>query len=88
VSRNSNGIILAVGSGGITAVETIASNNVGDGFGLQLGGVLMLAHSSATGNGTGVNNQIGRGTVTSFGDNHIHGNGTDIHGTLIKVGTQ
>jgi hypothetical protein len=28
------------------------------------------------------------GTAISFGDNHIKGNGTDVIGTLINVGTQ
>jgi hypothetical protein len=71
---------------GVTAVDTIADDN-GTGFAiLSFRSSLSLAHSTATGNGTGVN--VIAGSAISFGDNHIHGNGTDVKGTLTKVGTQ
>jgi hypothetical protein len=72
----------------ITAVDTIANNN-GTGFELLNlpGPTLFLARSTAIGNTIGVS--IGGGaTATSFGDNHIKGNGTDIQGPLTNVGTQ
>ncbi len=51
---------------------------------------LYLAHSTVTGNVTGVNIAgPPTGTAISFGDNHIYGNGTNVFGgTLTKVGTQ
>ena len=72
--------------GTITAVDTIASYNSGAGFTAGLGASLLLARSTAT---TGV--LISGGSVISFGDNHIHNNGTDVNpasGTLTNVGTQ
>ena len=72
----------------ITAVDTIANNN-GTGFELLNlpGNTLFLARSTAIGNSTGVSIS-GGASGTSFGDNHIKGNGTDVQGTLTNVGTQ
>jgi nitrous oxidase accessory protein NosD len=73
----------------ITAVDTIANNN-GTGFSVvNLPGTttLFLARSTAIGNGIGVSIS-GGATATSFGDNHIKGNGTDVQGPLTNVGTQ
>jgi hypothetical protein len=71
----------------ITAVDTIANNN-GTGFELLNlpGNTLFLARSTAIGNSVGVS--VGSAPGTSFGDNHIKGNGTDVQGTLTNVGTQ
>jgi len=72
----------------ITAVDTIANNN-GTGFSVaNLPGItsLFLARSTAIGNSVGVS--VGSAPGTSFGDNHIKGNGTDVQGTLTNVGTQ
>jgi hypothetical protein len=72
----------------ITAVDTIANNNGTGFFVAHLPGTtsLFLARSTAIGNSTGVS--INGGSATSFGDNHIKGNGTDVQGTLTNVGTQ
>ena len=73
----------------ITAVDTIANNN-GTGFSVaNLPGTtsLFLARSTAIGNRIGVSIS-GGAPATSFGDNHIKGNGTDVQGTLTNVGTQ
>jgi hypothetical protein len=49
---------------------------------------LFLAHSTVVGNTVGINISNG-GSATSFGDNHIKGNGTDVKGGALKnVGTQ
>ncbi len=84
-NKNSEGIVVA-GFGGVpadvTAVDSIATNNTDVGFVAQTRGVLRLAHSAATGNNTGVS---AGSTVESFGDNDIHGNITDISGTLTPV---
>jgi hypothetical protein len=72
----------------ITAVDTIANNN-GTGFSVaNLPGItsLFLARSTAIGNSVGVS--VGSAPGTSFGDNHIKGNGTDVQGTLTNIGTQ
>jgi hypothetical protein len=72
----------------VTAVDSIASNNALNGFVTENRGVtLRLARTTATQNGTGVNVKTGN-TVISFGDKHIAGNGTDVIGTLTKIGTQ
>jgi hypothetical protein len=72
----------------ITAVDTIANNNGTGFFVANLPGTtsLFLARSTAIGNGIGVS--VGSAPATSFGDNHIKGNGTDVQGTLTNVGTQ
>jgi hypothetical protein len=96
VSANKNGFGMFVdslgASGGdfVTAVNSAATNNTNIGFAAQRNvtqknGVLRLAHSVATGNGTGVEIDV-NGTVFSFGDNDIHGNSiTDVRGTLTPV---
>jgi hypothetical protein len=49
---------------------------------------LSVASSTIEGNGTGINLEAPE-SATSFGDNHIKGNGTDVKGgTLTNIGTQ
>jgi hypothetical protein len=81
---NANGIIMGRDVL-VTAVDSVAANNTGTGISTGGGSVLQLAHTTVTGNGTGVT--IGNVGV-SFGDNHISGNGTNLTGPLTKVGTQ
>jgi Right handed beta helix region len=87
--ENSDGVVVS-NFAIVTAVDTVVSNNSGNGF--DIAGpraAFLLAHSTATNNGTGVFIFTGlEGTAESFGDNHIAGNGTDVKGTLTKVGTQ
>jgi hypothetical protein len=86
VSFNTNVGVISTRGSAVRAVDTIADNN-GDGFDVGSGG-LFLAHSTASGNAVGIN-ILGGGSATSFGDNHIKGNGTDVKGgTLTNVGTQ
>jgi hypothetical protein len=70
----------------VTAVDSVATNNV-FGFGVGPKGLLRLSRSAATGNNTGVFINTGA-TVETFGDNDIHGNVTDVSGTLTHVATQ
>ncbi len=65
----------------VTSVDSRATNNR-NGFFASGKGVIRLAHSAATGNGTGVSVV---GTVESFGDNDIGGNDTDVAGSLTTV---
>ncbi|MGH6837334.1 MAG: right-handed parallel beta-helix repeat-containing protein [Methylocella sp.] len=88
VLANKNGTGISVGSNGkaeVMAVDSIATNNAAVGFGSSIGGVLRLARSVATGNGTGL--FIADRNVYSFGDNYIRGNGININGTLAVVPT-
>jgi hypothetical protein len=68
--------------------DTTASNNLNSG--VQADGVskIILAHSEAAGNGTGII-VTGSAGGYSFGDNHIYGNGlygtTNVAGTLVVV---
>jgi hypothetical protein len=82
VTNNSIGLSL-IGAHG-TIVDSVAAHN-GTGISTGGGSIFQLAHTTVTGNGTGV--KIGNVGV-SFGDNHIYGNGTDLTGTLTNVGTQ
>jgi len=70
-----------------TVVDSVFSNNNGDGFLLDIGATLLLSQSTATGNaGYGVN--CG-GTCQSAGNNFIYGNASgNVSGTLTNVGTQ
>jgi hypothetical protein len=91
INRNFSGLTLDGFNGGVdvTAIDSVATNNVGFGFSTQgRFGVLRLAHSATLRNGTGVG--IGTGaTAFSFGDNDIRGNATnDVQGTLTPVGKQ
>jgi hypothetical protein len=70
----------------VSAGDSVATNN-GFGFGIGPKGALRLAHSAATGNGTGVFVNVG-GTAESAGDNFINGNAQDFSGTLTKFGTK
>ncbi|MCI0468299.1 MAG: right-handed parallel beta-helix repeat-containing protein [Beijerinckiaceae bacterium] len=85
VNKNTNGIFI-LGNSAALSVESTATND-GVGFLLSSGAVLRLAHSSATGNDTGVFVPAGT-TAESAGNNFIRGNTTDVVGTLTNVGTQ
>ena len=85
VSQNQNGLL--VSRAAITAVDTIVSDNLGTGFDVNGSVSFLLAHSTVTRNGTGVS-AFFQASAFSFGDNHIKGNGTDVMGTLTKIGTQ
>ena len=95
-NKNGNGIFVdrlgTTGVADVTAVDSMATNNNAIGFAAQgnfadLRGLLRLAHSAATGNGTGVQINL-NGTVESFVDNAIRGNTLDVSGTLTTVPTQ
>src|SRR5262249_6180453 len=82
LSFNQAGVSFDIGT--VEAIDTIAVQN-GTGFEVGPEGTLFLAHSSAIGNTTGVDLSLvtvhaPRGTGTSFGDNHIKGNITDVKG--------
>ena len=80
------GIRAAIGSTRISITNSAVTNNNHIGIDTDDGPTIRLAHSVVTGNDAGVN--AGSGTVDSAGDNYIDGNGTNITGTLILVGTQ
>jgi hypothetical protein len=84
-SNNSTGIVF--GTGTHSVVDTIANNNSQTGIYVFIGANVFLARSTVSGNATGVDIP-GPGPATSFGDNHIKGNGKDIVGKLVNVGTQ
>jgi hypothetical protein len=75
---------ISVQGGAMSAVvrDTAASANSFAGFVTTLGGGLWLSHVVATGNAQGVSSG---GTVHTYGDNSIVGNGTDINATLASV---
>jgi Periplasmic copper-binding protein (NosD) len=88
LSNNATGVVLETPSphappASVTAVNTIAESN-GTGFAVSGFSNLSLARSTVIGNVVGI-----RGSATSFGDNHIKGNRTDVQGgTLTNVGRQ
>jgi hypothetical protein len=70
----------------VMAHRTSASQNL-VGFGQSgSGGLLQLAKSRSTANGTGV--VVNGGTIYSFGDNDIIGNTTNVSGSLTGVAKQ
>jgi hypothetical protein len=85
-NKNAATGILIRSSATVLAVDSAAVNNTVTGFALNSGAVLRLAHSAATGNGTGV--FVGGGPAESAGNNFIRGNTTDVQGTLTNVGTR
>lgn len=89
VSMNQNGNGLTITGAGTTVlvVDSSATNN-GQGCGVGTGAILRLAHSSVTGNGTGVRTPAGGGIAESFGDNFIASNVIDVDGSLVPVQPQ
>jgi hypothetical protein len=86
MNRNGNGLIASGSTAVFLAVDSSAANNA-QGFGAGAGAILRLAHSSVTGNSTGV--RVVNGAIAeSLGDNFIAGNGIDVDGTLTPVPPQ
>jgi hypothetical protein len=87
---NKIGTVVSGAGTTVDVVDTIASNN-GVGFSVstfRTSAAFTFAHSTIERNTTGID-LAGHGTATSFGDNHIKFNGTDVSGgTLTNVGTQ
>ncbi|MFZ3326057.1 MAG: right-handed parallel beta-helix repeat-containing protein, partial [Methylocella sp.] len=90
VLMNNNIVGVAAVTSGLTVIarKSVANNNGGGngvGFNVANGATLTLADSMATGNPqAGI--YISGGTVYSYGDNEINGNGTDVTGgTLTSV---
>lgn len=89
VIANSNRAGLQFQKGTIQIIDSSFTDN---GIGIKIGfGNLYLAHSTVSGNGVGVD--ISRAFVTSFGDNHLKGNGNDVVSDppaagITNVGTQ
>jgi hypothetical protein len=85
VANNTNGFTVQSQNGSavsLTVVDSIAFNNSSAGFQSESSGAnMVLGHSVATGNGTGVF-ITGGGTAQSFGDNKISGNTTQVSGTF------
>jgi hypothetical protein len=81
--RNNYGIYADSSAGhAATSVTVAGSSASSNGFGVTADGSTMrLSGNVATFNGTGVR-QTGTATLTSFGNNLIRGNGTDVSGTL------
>lgn len=77
------------GTSDVAIVDSVMAGNasygllVGPPVPSNVGETVRLAGSVVKGNATGVNITIG--TVFSYGDNEINGNGTDIKGTLTPV---
>ena len=84
-SRSDTGISIQTSGGGVgvTAVDSVASNNV-TGFFVGSGTTLHLNHSTATSNSFGISVN---GTARSAGNNFINGNTTNVSGTLSNDGT-
>lgn len=90
VTVNNNGTGISADQVTLHVVDTSVSDNGGTGI-LFREGSLYLAHSTITGNSTGID--FSRTFATSFGDNHIKGNGKDVvsypaNDVLVNVGTQ
>lgn len=87
-ANNYQGIYVTNNGTSANIVDSVAFDNVNTGFAVALTGAsIILSHTVATRNGTGV--WIGGGGVaSSYGDNRINGNGTQLHGTLSPVVTQ
>jgi hypothetical protein len=85
ISNNAIGILVNINQGthaGATIEQTTLAFN--SSFGLQAvssGAVALIGNSTVVNNGTGVAAQLG-GTIYSFKNNQIGGNGTDISGTI------
>jgi hypothetical protein len=56
--------------------STIA-NNANFGLLADVAATIWVTQSTITGNGTGLKGQGSGGTLTSYGDNNVVGNGTD-----------
>jgi hypothetical protein len=69
----------------VTVRNSVASQNGGNGFEVSAGGTLTLADSMATNNTSAGVSFNGAGTVFSYGDNEINGNGTDISGGTLTI---
>jgi hypothetical protein len=78
---------VSIGRAGGTFVDTIVSNNNQVGI-VVSEGTALLGHSTVTENGTGIAVGPPGAQATSSGDNLIYNNGTNVSGTLTKVGTQ
>ena len=85
VHKNTFGV--SIGRAGGTFVDTIVSNNNQVGI-VVSEGTILLGHSTVTENGTGIAVGPPGAQATSSGDNLIYNNGTNVSGTLTKVGTQ
>jgi hypothetical protein len=70
--NNTNGFIATAGSVGLFLEGSIASDNTNNGILVGVGPVVRISNSIVTGNGTGLN-----GSILSFGNNRIGGNGVD-----------
>jgi hypothetical protein len=85
VSNNAT-IGFSVQAGQAMIKNSVLANNA-NGLSLAAGAIVWLARTAVYGNsGTGVNATAG--TLSSYGDNDIGGNGTDVTGTLTPVSAQ
>ena len=94
-TSNGTGVGAEIITGGslfVTVVDSIASNNAGDGFVNEGGAIVLgLAQSTAAQNGVqkGGYGVDCYGTCQSAGNNFIYGNASgNVNGTLTNVGTQ
>jgi hypothetical protein len=82
---NANGV--AVMSPGtqvqVTLAGVVLANNVSLGVMASRASLVRIGGSTITGNGTGISNTDG--TVETFEDNLVHGNGTDVAGILTPI---
>jgi hypothetical protein len=84
IKDNGTGIAMVHANGTLDHVRLYKNTN---GLRVSNGGVF-IGGSSIENNGTGISIEFS-GAATSFGDNHIKGNTTDVKfGTLTNVGTQ
>lgn len=84
-----NGVgVAAAGGAALMARDATASNNKTAGFAAaDKGTVLRLAHSVASGNGTGVY-ASGGSQAESYSDNNLRGNGVAVSGAFLAVAQQ
>lgn len=89
MDRNASAGLFVRSGSDVTVVDSVATNSSmgGQGFGLDEGGHLHLAHSAATANTAGVAFNLPN-RVDSGGNNFIRGNGTDVTKALTTIGTR
>jgi hypothetical protein len=86
VAANGHTAYYAHTGGDLTIEDSAAFNNGNQGASVN-GGTLRLSNTILTRNTTGVV-VFGGGTAYSFGNNRIHGNGTNVFGALTPVAQQ
>ena len=86
ISGNTNGIVVSGAGAEVTLHLCQLANNLQKGLSVSSGGLGRVSDSTVTGNATGLENVSA--TVLTFVNNQIHGNATDMSGTITQVALQ